>query len=500
MWGWEDTVVWVLGAALAAGVTGDPKVAASALFLFAWWVRRSRPSGVTAALFAVTVGAFALYGFVSVAGFRRDLSRVCAAAAGPGGRGYLEGWVCGFPGYRYGGMTFDFRTRVDGVVCVVRVRTKEFAVSYGDSLRVDGVWKLPEEGSRGAFERRLIGQGVCGDFRVAPGGVERLGGMGGSWVTRRILSPCHDRLRRELSRGLGSNSGFPIAVFLGETGYLERRSGNAFTALGITHLIALSGQHLYFIAGAVMILLRLVRRRSSALLLFAISLYVGVVGFIVSLWRSFVMVLVLALAAALRRPLDPVKVLGEAFVIVLLFFPNTYYAVGFQLSFLATLALLLCVRGLRPGVSKTVVSRVWFWVRSSLEVSVAAQLIVTPVLIHYFDRVSVLAPIATLVFVFPVAFVLLFSGFAAISSVLVPVVGPVLFAVLDRVVAMLEQSVVVSASLVPGTVSPPPPEPCLYYAGLAFLAYARGHTGRKVAGWSLLAVSFAIGAFRGQLF
>jgi competence protein ComEC len=212
------------------------------------------------------------------------------------------------------------------------------------------------------------------------------------------------------------------------------------------------------------------------------------------------MVLVVALAAALKRPLDPVKVLAEAFVIVLLFFPNTYYAVGFQLSFLATLALLLSVRGLRPGVSKTVVARVWFWTRSSLEVSVAAQLAVTPVLIHYFDRVSVLAPIATLVFVFPVAFVLLFSGFAAISSTLVPVAGPVLFAVLDRSVAMLERSVVVSANLIPATVSPPAPEPWLYYAGLAFLAYARGHAGRKIAGWSLLAISFVVGALRGQLF
>jgi competence protein ComEC len=382
----------------------------------------------------------------------------------------------------------------------VRVRSREFAVSYGDSVRVEGDWRAAEAGSADVFERRLLGWGVCGEFRAKAGGLRRLDGAGGSWITRRIFAPAHDRIRQALSRGLGSNQGFPIAVFLGETGYLDRRSGDAFKTLGITHLIALSGQHLCFISGAVVIVLRVVRRRSSALLLLAISLYVGVVGFIVSLWRSFVMVLVLAVAGALKRPLDPIDVLAKAFVIVVLFFPNTYYSVGFQLSFLATLALLVSVRGLRPEPCRSAISRAWFWIRSTVEVGVAAQLAVTPVLIHYFGSVSVLAPIATLVFVFPVAFVLLLSGFAASAATLVPAAGPVIFPVLDRSVSILERSVVAAAKLSPETCSPPPPEPHVYYAALALLAFSGGRKRRKIAGWLLLVISFAAGALRAQLF
>jgi competence protein ComEC len=306
-------------------------------------------------------------------------------------------------------------------------------------------------------------------------------------------------VREELGRGLGARSGFPIAVLLGETGYLDRKLGDAFTELGITHLIALSGQHLCFIAAVVMILLRCVRKRSAAALLAAISLYVGVVGFIVSLWRAFVMAMVLALAGSLKRPLDPVKALGQAFVIVLLFFPYTYYSVGFQLSFLATLALLLAVRGLRAPASRSWASRVWFGVKSSLYVSVAAQLVVTPVLIHYFDRVSVAAPAATLVYTLPVAFVLIYSGFAAAAAALVPAFGPALFAVLDRAVGLLDRAVTFSAAVVPGTFSPPAPEPYLYYAGLGVIAFARGGRARRIAGWSLLAISFGIGVLRGQV-
>jgi competence protein ComEC len=490
-------MVWVLGAALAAGVTGDPRVTAASVLIFGWWMRGADLCRGGAAAVAVTGLAFGIYSHASISGFRRNIERVGAAAARSEGSS-VEGWVCGFPAYRYGGMAFDFRTRIEGVECVVRVRSKEFLVSYGDSLRVDGKWRFPGAGAQ-PHERRLIAQGVCGDFRALPGGARRLEGKGGDWLTREVLSPCHEKVREELSRGLGARSGFPIAVLLGETGYLDRRLGDAFTELGITHLIALSGQHLCFIAGVVLVLLRCLRRRSTAALLLAISLYVGVVGFIVSLWRAFVMAMVLALAGSCRRPIDPVKALGEAFVIVLLFFPHAYYSVGFQLSFLATLALLLAVRGLRAPASRSWARRAWFGIRSSLCVSVAAQLAVTPVLIHYFDRVSVLAPAATLVYTLPVAFVLLYSGFAAGAAAVVPPAGPVLFAVLDRAVGFLDRSVTYCAAMVPGTVSPPAPEPYLYYGGLWLVAFAKGKRRRRAAGWSLLAISFGVGVLRGQV-
>jgi competence protein ComEC len=490
-------MVWVLGAALAAGVTGDPRVVVASVFVALWWILRARLARREIVCVVLAGLAFGAYGGVSIGGRERDIARVRAEAE-LAGRGVLEGWVCSFPVYRYGGMSFDFKTRVDGAPCVVRVRSKEFVVSYGDSLRVEGSWRLPRSGDAG-FHRRLLGQGVCGEFRVAAAGVARLGGQGGDWLTREILSPCHERVREELGRGLGAKSGFPIAVLLGETGYLDRRLGDAFTELGITHLIALSGQHLCFIAAVVMILLRCVRRKSTAALLGAISLYVGIVGFIVSLWRAFVMALVLAVAGSLKRPLDPVKALGEAFVIVLLFFPHTYYSIGFQLSFLATLALLLAVRDLPPA-PRGRAARAWFGILSSLRVSIAAQLVVTPVLIHYFDRVSVLAPAATLVYTLPVAFVLIYSGFAAVAAAVVPAAAPAIFAVLDRAVRLVDGAVTFSAAAVPGTISPPAPDPYVYYGGLLLLAAAKGGRRRKIAGWSLVALSFAAGALRRQLF
>jgi competence protein ComEC len=493
-------MVWVLAAALAAGVTGDLRLVGIAFFVLVL-VARTRGFGRRQVACLALLGIlYFTHAHVSVEALRRDISRTIWAAAGHGGeRAVLEGWVCSFPFYRGGGESFAFRTRLEGVERTVMVRTKDFDVEYGDSLRLSGGWRTPKDRGQD-FERRLLGYGVCGDIRVGPGGVERMRGRSGDWVSRRILAPCRSRIRQELSRGLGSRSGLPIAVLLGDTGYLDRRLSNAFTAFGITHLIALSGQHLYFIAGFVVLLLRVIRRRSGIALIVAVSGYVAVVGFIVSLWRAFVMAVVLGFASAVKRRLDPVVALADAFVVVLLFYPFTYFSVGFQLSFLATLALLLCVRNLEPPKMPKLRDRLAFSIRSSFRVSVAAQLIVTPVIIHYFDKVSLMSPVATLVFVVPVAFVLLFSGAASVLSALVPATGIVTYPILDRSVVLLEQSLVAAAEMVPGTVSPPVPNPWVYYAGLGILAFAGNGRRRNAIGWVLLGFSFGSDAVVRQLF
>ena len=489
-------MVWVLAAALAAGITGDLRVAVCAFFLLVGFLRRSGTSRIEGFCLVVTGLLFSLYGWFSIAGFRMDVQRVLSAGCGWNERSRLEGWVSRFPYYRYGGLAFEFRTRVDGVECTVLVQTKEFVIGYGDSLSVRGAWKKRAAGSRDEYTGRLLGMGVCGEFRAAAGGVDRLKGMGGSWIAREVLFPCHDRIRRELSRSLGSRTGIPIALLLGETGYLDRRAKDAFRALGVTHLLALSGWNLSLVAGALVAFLRLLRKRSSGAVLAALVLYVAVVGFIVSLYRALVMAMVLIVASIFKRPLDPVRALAHAFLIVVLVFPNTFFSVAFQLSFMATLAVMLCVRILRPPASKTIAARLIFSIRSSLVVSLAAQLFVTPIILHYFGRMSLLSPIATLVFVLPIAFVLIYSGLAVLVSIVVPVAGAVFFAGLDRVATLFQASLVASAEKVPGTLSFVAPDVWVYYGGLALVVLARGRRWPKIGGVLALVLSFVIAVLR----
>lgn len=486
-------MTWVLGSALAAGITGDGRVAVVALIFLGRMAYRREISRGEGVLVVLTAALFFAYGCASISAAKKDIARVLERASRSEGPVELQGWVCGFPYWRYGGVAFDFRTKVGGAGRTVLVQSKEFSVGYGDSLRVRGTWKPLGAYTVERWSTRCLALGVSGEFRAGAGEVERLEGRGGRWITRRVFYRCHDEIRRGLCRGLGSRSGIPIAVLIGERGYLDRKANDAFQALGVTHLIALSGMHLVYVAAVIVLLLRLFGRRSEIVVLAALGLYVFVVGPIVSLYRSFVMAVVLTVASLVKRPLSPVTALVHAFVVVLLLYPHSFYSVAFQLSFIATFAVLLCVRSMSAPGTRTVTDRVKFWVQSSLEVSLAAQLLVTPLIIHYFGRVSLVAPLATLVFLWPVAFLLMFSGLAAVVAVALPWANPVVMAGLDRVTTLFQTTLVTIAEAVPGVVSLPAPNSWLYYGGLCLFIPARGRRGLRAAGTLVVVLSFVAG-------
>jgi competence protein ComEC len=499
MWG-GCGMVWVLAAALAAGITGDLRVVLGALFVFVVWVGRRRIRWLAVCVALVTAILFGVYGALSIGSLRYRTELFEAKRSDDQGRVVIEGWVSSFPAYRYGGMAYSLRTHLDGVECTVYVRSREYVVSYGDSLRVSGRLYQPKPDRRAGYARYLFGRGVCGEIRAAPAAVERLDGANGSWSERMVLWPLHDRLRRMANRSIGSRCGIAIALLLGEKGYLERGTRKAFVRLGISHLLALSGLHLGFVATAMLLIFRMARRRSGLALVGCLAVYVGVVGCIVSLYRAFVMAVVLVTAAGIKRPMDPLGALANAFVIVLLVFPYAFYSVGFQLSFLATLAVLLHVRNLSPPTSKGRAVRVWFWVRSSLTVSLAAQAIVAPLVLSYFGRMSLVSPLGTLLFVVPVGILLVGLGAGAVISLVIPGLEPVLFGGLGWFLDIFRNVLIKLASLGPDPAVLPVPEPWIYYAGVAMILVGRAGRWRKLAGVCVIGVSLCIAYTGKQLF
>jgi len=294
------------------------------------------------------------------------------------------------------------------------------------------------------------------------------------------------------NRSIGSRCGIAIALLLGEKGYLERGTRKAFVRLGISHLLALSGLHLGFVATVILLVFRMTRRRSGLVLVGFLAIYVGVVGCIVSLYRAFIMAAVLVTAAGIKRPLDPLGALANAFVIVLLIFPHAFFSVGFQLSFLATLAVLLHVRNLTPPKSNGRLVRAWFWIRSSLTVSLAAQAIVAPLVLSYFERMSLVSPLGTLLFVVPVGLLLVCLGAAAVTSLVIPGLEPWLFGGLGWFLDIFRNVLIKLAALGPDPAVLPVPEPWLYYAGVAMILVGRAGRPRKVAGLCVIGVSLWI--------
>ncbi|MBI4389405.1 MAG: ComEC/Rec2 family competence protein, partial [Nitrospinae bacterium] len=237
-----------------------------------------------------------------------------------------------------------------------------------------------------------------------------------------------ERMLREIDASLSPEEGSLLkAMLLGEKESLPESAREAFIATGLAHLMAVSGLHLGFVAGAALfaiypltfhLLYRFApgsaraghaRKISAFLVLFPVVFYMVLVGAKISALRAGTMVVVLLLAALLRREHGTLNALLVAAFLLLLWNPRALESISFQLSFAAVLSILLvslCLAKIprdaadRMGESPTALVSL----KTGALVSITAGLGTLPLLVLYFNRVSwagfllnlIMVPVASL--------------------------------------------------------------------------------------------------------
>ena len=191
------------------------------------------------------------------------------------------------------------------------------------------------------------------------------------------------------------------AMALGDKSQLTKELRETYTVTGAAHVLALSGLHLSIIY--TLLSLFFCRQRwqivSQVLIVISIWLFVFLVGMSSSVVRSAVMLTVYALLSLGDRNRMSVNTLAFTAIIMLMVHPLSLFDIGFQLSFLAVLSILIwypVFEGVIPQpflMSHRLVR--WLW--SLLAVSCAAQLGTAPLIAYYFGRFSSLFLITNLV-------------------------------------------------------------------------------------------------------
>ena len=185
----------------------------------------------------------------------------------------------------------------------------------------------------------------------------------------------------------------------------------AFRRSGVSHLMAVSGLHISMVAMGALGLLQMlrVRRRWAALCAMpVVLLFMAITGFQPSVIRAGVMNLILLLALAVGREADSLNSLGMSVLCIVVPNPYAVLDVGLQLSFAATLGLLLFYPWLQDKLTKALkLDRdhpKWRWLRpvvSSVCVSLAATVAVLPVSVLTFQELSLMNLLANLLTVYP---------------------------------------------------------------------------------------------------
>ncbi len=225
--------------------------------------------------------------------------------------------------------------------------------------------------------------------------VEPVAGAPDGWLG--LPARCRQRARERLRAVVlpGPEQAVVRAMALGERAALDEETLESFRAAGTYHVLALSGAQVAMVAALVLWVLRRFRLpplAQAAAVCLALGFYARLVGGDVPVTRAAFMAMVLAAGHCLDLDGDLANLLGLAGAVLLVGRPSAILDPSFQLSFAATLGVLLLTPVLARGVP-----RLPLRLDLALTASLAALLALAPLLVAHFHRLALAALVLNLV-------------------------------------------------------------------------------------------------------
>ena len=179
---------------------------------------------------------------------------------------------------------------------------------------------------------------------------------------------------------------------IGDTSRIASADEQTYRDTGLSHLVAVSGSNIAIVVGTVMVLMSRMRLWARLLGgLTALALYVTIVGPDASVLRAATMGVFALAALAFGRRHEVLSTLSYALCLLLLVRPEMLTSLGLQLSAAATAGLALW-SGRLASFFKRAPRSVGFVLAATL----SAQFAVAPLLIHHFERLSLVGPLSNL--------------------------------------------------------------------------------------------------------
>ena len=240
-----------------------------------------------------------------------------------------------------------------------------------------------------------------------------------------------------------------VALIIGQKSVIPDEVQQAYANTGTMHILAVSGLHVGILYVILEFLFRpfsffFTKRSKAALfktviILIIIWLYACLSGLSPSVNRSAVMFTFLALGKLYDQQMDSFNILFVSMFPLLLDDPYQLTQVGFQLSYLAVGGIVffqpLVYNILKP--INTIVK--YFW--SMTSVSIAAQIVTSPIGIYYFHQFPNYFLLSNIVAI-PVSFLILVLGVAFFVLGAIPYVGSAIAFLLDWCLRIMNYSVI----------------------------------------------------------
>jgi len=286
-------------------------------------------------------------------------------------------------------------------------------IRYGDQLLIKGVLQKPRTAANpGDFDYRryLARKKIHSCMFIKKGGFARiLERDKAGYIAGRIFN-FKDGLRDQVLKYVPQQPQRAVlsGILLGDREGIPRRIKEKFINTGTVHILAISGLHvglITFIFLSLFKILRIPAKISYPAIIFMLLAYSILTGGRPPIVRATIMSTVILLGFMLRRPVDIFNSLCLSGLIILCKNPSQLFDAGFQLSFIAVASIVY----MTPRILGILSQRIPAMARNAFSVSMAAWLGALPVVMYYFNTISLIAIIAN-IFVIMLLAVIVCSG------------------------------------------------------------------------------------------
>ncbi|MCL2227157.1 MAG: DNA internalization-related competence protein ComEC/Rec2 [Oscillospiraceae bacterium] len=291
----------------------------------------------------------------------------------------------------------------------------KFTANFRRTDGPDGEQRMDSLSARGAFLTAF-----------ASGNIEIVGSEGAlRFFPKRLADTIANMIGRLFPEDV---SHFMQALLVGRRDGLFRDTAlNAsLSAAGIIHVVSISGMHVSFLMSFLALIVKN-KRLFSVVGIPVLLLFMAMTGFTPSVTRAGIMQVFLICAPIFKRERDSITSLSASLIVLLAANPYSIASVGLQLSFSATLGIILLTTRINAGIAEALRSNKFYkkkapravlnFVTSSLATTVGALVPTIPLTAYHFGYVSLIAPLSNLLtlwavsLAFPIGLVAAMLGF-----------------------------------------------------------------------------------------
>lgn len=332
---------------------------------------------------------------------------------------------------------------------------RDTPVNYGDEVQVDGAPETPPDDADFSYRDYLARQNIFTLIRNARLYTISSGKGLRIWT---MLYAFKDSAEQAVNRLLPEPSAALLnGILLGDARGIPTELRAAFNNTNTAHIIAISGFNITIVIAVLVFVFRKpanviharaltmphgARRRIitfatqhlvTVLILAFLVLYTLMVGASASVVRACIMGALLVIAFDVQRQSWALNALAIAVLVMSLLNPYVLWDVGFQLSAVATLGLLLYVPRMQNWIQARLTPRVGAararsildFLQDAILVTAAAFLVTEPLIILYFHRFSLIGFLTNFLILPVQPAIMLLGGAATLLQLLANAMNPI---------------------------------------------------------------------------